>query len=266
MMLLHEQFLYCKKWEFFLPGRVNQDCLENFFGTVRATQSKPSALEFKNIIKTLSVNQYMKHLTTGSYDQDNSTLMVDFLETIDQIPKPEPVLESFPECPMWVLNQKGNPNMVKYELMSLYNTAGYLISTIIKNKYKKCDDCIKQLGSYEPIQNEFSRLQNLKQFKGFGNQQSGLFYVNDKTFTLFRQLENVFRYFADLNLLFKHNIKEHLEIQMSRIPNMFPSCHSIQKRMITNFVTFRLKIYSKRKTRNGITNYASNSMNEQSFV
>lgn len=268
MLLLHEQFLYTKKWDFFLPGRVNQDCLENFFGTVRASQAKPSALDFKNTIKSLSVCQYMKNLKEGSYDRDDCSYMTEFLEIVNQAPKEQPfTTTSLPECPMWVLNQINNSKLVKYELMTLYNTAGYIVNTIIKNNFKKCNLCVETLGSYVPVKSEYSRFQMLKQFKGIGHQESNkLFYVNENTFCFFRKLENIFRYFADLNLLFTGNIKDHLVIQMLRIPEIFPACHSIQKRLITNFVVFRLRIYGKRKIRNGMTNFASNSMNEQSLV
>lgn len=66
--------------------------------------------------------------------------MAEFLQQINRIPEETSVpVIILPKCPEWRLNKVENSKMVNYELMVLYNTAGYLINCIIKNKFKICD-------------------------------------------------------------------------------------------------------------------------------
>lgn len=264
MIEIHEYYLFTKKFSFFLPGRINQDTLENFFGTVRSKQSKPSALDFKNILKSISVCLYMKKTDNGSYDNDDRFYMKGFLELLKNQPKiVEPKLD-LPPCPAWVYKQK----ILKYELMSLYNISGYLVKTIKNNNFKSCHVCLNELGSYTPSSLEYARFQLLKARHILSNSSSNsskLFYVNESTFDFFQKMENVFRFYDEKDLLYTNNVKQELFNQMSKIDIRLSDCHGIKNRLINNFIVFRLRISAKRKIRTGINNYASNSMNEKSM-
>lgn len=259
MIEIHEHYLFTKKFSFFLPGRINQDTLENLFGTVRSKQSKPSALDFKNILKSISVCLYMKKTDNGSYDNVDRFYMKGLLELLKNQPKKIEVETSLPPCPAWVY-VAANRKIPKYELVSLYNISGYIVQTIKKNRFKSCNNCLNELGSYTPSSSEYARFQLFKTRYILPNSTSGkLFYVNDKTFDFFQNMENVFRYYSDKDLLYTNNIKQELCNMMSKINIDLSECHGMKKRLINNFVIFRLRIFSKRKIRNGITNYASNS-------
>lgn len=268
MLEIHEQYLYVKKFSFFLPGRINQDTLENFFGVVRSKMSKPSAFDFKNILKSISVCLYMKKTGThtGSYDEDDRFYMKGFLECIKNSPKENMDTEKLPPCPTWALTQANNSKMLKYETMALYNISGYIVNIINKNRFKSCKECISCLGSYVPSKTEFSRYQFLKSKTLRSCNSQKLFYVNDKSFQFFRKMENVFRFYSEKELLYSGNVKDGLFNEMSKISEDFLDCHKIKNRIINNFIVFRLRIHSKRKIRSGINNYSSNSMNETSMT
>lgn len=119
----------------------------------------------------------MKNTENGSYDKDDGYFMTEFLDLMKNIPKEPTPINILPDCPEWRLNKIENIKILNYELMILYNTAGYIINCIIKNNFKSCDNCIQQLGSYVPVKTKYARFQNLKHFKGMGNQKSQkLFY------------------------------------------------------------------------------------------
>lgn len=190
MLEIHEIYLFVKKFSFFLPGRINQDTLEHFFCTVRSKQSKPSALDFKNILKTISVCLYMKKTGHGSYDEDDRFYMKGFLGLIKNPPKIEEVVK-LPPCPAWVYTQ--STNLVKYEMMALYNVSGYLVNKIKKNKFKSCAECLKKLGSLKPSSSPYARFQFLKTRSLTSSTTSQkLFYVNDDTFEFFTKMEHIF--------------------------------------------------------------------------
>lgn len=265
MMEIHEQYLYVKKFSFFLPGRINQDTLENFFGVVRSKMSKPSAFDFKNILKSISVSLYMKKTGshTGSYDEDDRFYMKGFLESIKNSPKENMETTKLPPCPAWVFTQANNSKMLRYETMALYNISGYIVNKINKNRFKSCKECISSLGSYIPSRTEYSRYQLLKAKTLRSSNSQKLFYVSEKSFQFFRKMENVFRFYSEKDLLFNGNVKDGLFKQMSKISEEFLDCHKIKNRIINNFIVFRLRINSKRRLRTGINNYSSNSMNEK---
>ena len=54
--------------EFLLTARLTQDCLENLFSTIRLKSSVPSPIEFRNSLKIVTVAQFLKTATRGSYN------------------------------------------------------------------------------------------------------------------------------------------------------------------------------------------------------
>lgn len=67
--------------QFLMTSRLTQDCLENLFSTVRLKTATPSPVEFRNSLKIILVAQFLKTPTTSSYDVDESTYLINYLES-----------------------------------------------------------------------------------------------------------------------------------------------------------------------------------------
>ncbi|KAL5246397.1 hypothetical protein ACI65C_013805 [Semiaphis heraclei] len=63
-------YLDDKGFNFILTSRFTQDCLENVFSIMRTKNIVPNALQVKNNLKLLSVSQYLKDISKGSYNED----------------------------------------------------------------------------------------------------------------------------------------------------------------------------------------------------
>lgn len=70
------------QFQFVLMGRFTQDCLENFFSSVRANSPRTTALSFKTALKLISVSHFIK-TTKGNYDVDDRNY-VSILELVRQ--------------------------------------------------------------------------------------------------------------------------------------------------------------------------------------
>lgn len=77
---LTKYLLDVEKFEFVLTGRFTQDCLENLFSVVRSKHVIPTALQFKNDLKLITILQYMKNVGSASYEQDDREFFSEFLD------------------------------------------------------------------------------------------------------------------------------------------------------------------------------------------
>lgn len=71
---LQALFLLDNNYKFLLTARFTQDCLENLFSCVRSIQKVPTALQFKQNLKTICVAQYFTDVGKGSYDKSSVIL------------------------------------------------------------------------------------------------------------------------------------------------------------------------------------------------
>jgi hypothetical protein len=74
MYLVH-YFVIEKKYDFLFTGNLTQCCLENIFSVVRSKHPVPTALQFKQELKLLSVSQYLKSIKNSSYDDAKVSLL-----------------------------------------------------------------------------------------------------------------------------------------------------------------------------------------------
>lgn len=236
---IQNEFLNNKAYTFLLTSRFTQDCLENLFGCVRAKQVIPTALQFKNNLKLISVSQYLKDVTNSSYDKDDREFLSGFL---DIIPKTSPKINYSPvQLPRDIPDNIQLLNLS--EKNSLYHIAGYIIHSI-KKTTKTCNNCILAVGStnFKKSTENISKLMRLKAFK-----KDTLFYCNMVTFIFFCEMESIFRKFYDIVSV--QNI-DLMSFYVEKIVNncMFNDlCHNLKYKIIKRFVVFRLKIASKKK-------------------
>lgn len=67
-----------RHYDFFLPSRLTQDCIENLFSLVRMKNVIPNALQFKNNLKLISISQYMKSISNSNYEHDDREFFLIF--------------------------------------------------------------------------------------------------------------------------------------------------------------------------------------------
>ncbi|XP_055535309.1 uncharacterized protein LOC129724430 isoform X2 [Wyeomyia smithii] len=78
MIRIQEFLLSHKGFDFFLGGRLTQDCVENVFSQLRSRQMRPNALQIKDSLKLLAVSQYLNDIAETSYEWDNSKWLLEF--------------------------------------------------------------------------------------------------------------------------------------------------------------------------------------------
>jgi hypothetical protein len=81
---LQNLFLNEKKYSFLLTSRFSQDCLENVFSQIRSRHPVPTAIQFKQDLKLLSVFQYldMPFNNNTNYEYDEGAPLTGFLNYI----------------------------------------------------------------------------------------------------------------------------------------------------------------------------------------
>jgi len=80
LSILHVQdvLLNQRVFRFVLTGRFTQDFLENLFSSIRARQSTPHALMFKNFLKVVTIAQYSRVCKGSSYILNEGRFLLDF--------------------------------------------------------------------------------------------------------------------------------------------------------------------------------------------
>lgn len=114
------------------------------------------------------------------------------------------------------------------------------------------------MGSKNVINFSYSKLVKIKSFR-----KSTLFYSISKTFEFLMLLEGIFRTFYDTVSSQNMNLKEFFLKKMtdaSQTVTHILSCHHLKHKIISRFVTFRLKIASKKKISEKAKVFASKSV------
>lgn len=145
-------------------------------------------------------------------------------------------------------------NLSYLESNSLYNIAGYLITSIVKQKQKVCKNCFTKLGGFRSNLNKYSRLTSLKCYK-----TKSLFFINEKTFDFFLKMECIFRtYFPVVYNIKNFDLNQFFIKKFEKIFFHVPDCHCMKLRIIRRFTAFRLKIKSEKLKKN--KHFSSKSM------
>lgn len=144
-------------YKYVLGSRFSQDCIENLFSLIRAKNPTPNALQFQQNLKLIIISQYFKSLDTSNYEKDEGEV-IDVLNT-------SPKKESVETEQTITLTPKNNIIINDIELNILYNTAGYIITSIIKCN-KICVHCLQSVGSYRyDPQQKYSMFVYLRRFR-----------------------------------------------------------------------------------------------------
>lgn len=110
---------------FLLTSRFTQDCLENLFSSVWLRNPVQTPLEFKFALKIISISQFLKVSSVGSYQEDDSEYLAEFL-SVFAIPTVDCDIDSTDIT----LQDPGVPGELQPdELNSLHYLAGYCVKS-----------------------------------------------------------------------------------------------------------------------------------------
>lgn len=144
--------------------------------------------------------------------------------------------------------------MTNVELNILHYISGYIISSIKKN-IKTYRQCISSLGNYKSNLTNYNVLTSLRRYT---TTTDTLFFVNNRTFNFFIEMEKLFRSFiADCT---SKNKREFFISKCQNILFFVPSCHNLKNKIINRFITFRLKINPRTIRAQTLRHYASKTM------
>lgn len=221
-----------RNYSFVLTSRFTQDCIENLFSVLRLKNSTLNALQFKTNLRLTAISHYMKKIPTSNYSYDDREFLPEFLNTIQEIRKQRP--KSFTVEDENKSTHRNICPLTNVELNILHNISGYIISSI-KKSIKTCKQCISSLGSFKCKLRTYNVLTSLRCYK-----TDTLFFVNDRTFNFFIEMEKIFRsYIKDCR---NTNKRQFFVAKCNNISFFVPPCHNLKDTIIKRFITFRLKI------------------------
>lgn len=225
-----------RNYSFVLTSHCTQDCIENLFSVLRLKNCTLNALQFKTNLRLVAISHYMRQVSTSSYSYDEREFLPDFLNTIQEIRKKR--TSSFNVDDEKENIQRNISQLTNVELNILHHISGYIISSIKKN-IKTCNQCISSVGSYKCNLSNYNVLTSLRCYA-----TDTLFFVNDRTFNFFIEMEKIFRsYIKDCT---SKNKREFFVSKCQNISFFVPSCHNLKDNIIKRFITFRLKINPRR--------------------
>ena len=238
--------LLSENYEFVIPGRFSQDCLENLFSSLRIRNPVMNALQFKNNLKLVCVAMYLKTSRGSSYEEDDRNFLLDFMQSINEKKKEKKNIELEGEEQKSSIDVPNIPIKIQrlnnMESNILHNIAGYLIISIVRHNQKVCRNCITELGRFKASFRAYSRFTELKRFK-----DDSLFFVSHVTFQFFIKMECIFRtYFSIVKSIKNLNLHKFFVKKFDKIDLNVPDCHHMKIRLMNRFATFRLKTKSER--------------------
>lgn len=192
---------------------------------------------------------YLKSISKGNYDQDDSEVFSGFLDYIKITPKKKLLALEQSASAAAIIDQIpsfDNDKLIEYnniEMNSLYNLAGYCVNTVQRLTITCCT-CVESAGSKVPSQFKFSRFVRLKCYN-----INTLYFVNKETFSVFLKLENIYRhYYPYFSKMRGINLLQFLFEKFCLVPaDHILNCHLLRKKLFKRFATIRLKLKRKHK-------------------
>lgn len=202
LLELSEFLLKKKGFNFFLAGRLLQDCLENLFSIVRSGNPKKDALQIRDAIKQISISEYMSpQLRHSAYNWSDNEFLSDFLTIVRQVQSEnskqnEQVYESDKQNLDYDLS---GADMSKVTISSreqnvLYKVACYILFKIISCKVKQhCTHCLSfcQLPSNPDQWPSHTKLVRQPNYQY--NCNKSVVHVKEDIYSYFLQMEKYFR-------------------------------------------------------------------------
>lgn len=241
--------------KFFLPGRVLNDAIENFFSCVRLMSKSPTPLQFKRVTKAICITQFLHYSPRGSYEEDDSErFLVDFDDFQTEMSKEidadfeeeQEDLDTIGYEDFEELEKEDYDPDDKAEACALANIAAVMLDKTVKSGKSKCKKCTDAfVTSHEVDQQECNSFLKMKEYK------EGMLTLPSVTANaMFRSAELTFR-FRRVKLLRtnKQVAKKLLEFVLSDFEKEFvgldvPTCHL--KIIFGRFLRSRCHFWAKK--------------------
>ena len=219
--------------DFVMTARLTQDCLENLFSTIRLKTATPSAIEFRNSLKIVTVAQFLKTPKNSSYQLDESTYLGSYLEKAPEIQTIE-LLDNTEE--IVVFDEAKCISLDLCELNSLYYLCGWSLKCV-----PKCEDCVKSTISPSPVPSlsYASDLTERKEYK-----LNALRHPTEKVFLMFNDVEKVFLLWRDTITEVQGDVVAFLygKISSAITDYTFTQCHDVKKLIVMKYLKLRIHI------------------------
>ena len=236
ILCLTAKFIKEEGHKFFLPGRLLNDAIENFFSCVRLMSKSPTPLQFKRVIKAICITQFLHYSPNGSYLEDDSEqFLVDFNDFQTEVSKEIDAdfeeeledLETIGYEDLETLEKEDYDPNDKAEACALANIAAVMLDKTVKSGRSKCKKCTDAFTtSHEVDQQECNSFLRMKEYR------EGLLTLPSVTANaMFHSAELTFR-FKRVQLLRanKQVAKKLLDFVLSDFKTEFdgldiPTCH-----------------------------------------
>lgn len=166
---------------FVLTSRFSQDCLENLFGCIRIKNPVPTALQFKQALKCITVAQFLKCPSHSSYEEDDRAFLAEFLDQ-PSVTKPKTT-----QLEIKMEDVPSFSGLVDAERSSLHDVAGYCVNKVLKRR-KTCSHCVTAVKEVNPKKGLQQTLTTLKQYK-----EGCLVFCTEECWRPFEKAEQLFR-------------------------------------------------------------------------
>lgn len=242
-------------FKYFLTSRTTQDCVENLFSVVRVRSKKPSALQFKQSLRHISVTNFLTKIETSNYEfdkSDNGFSMLDFL--CSKVDKPTACEPQNIDNMLSFSTFKPKAERIPVTVQNhVYYAAGLIIRKVQKFKiFAQCKNCVGLLlctdGTDKPI---YKKLALLKDFK----KKNQLVFPSLPVFKYFIMMEKIIRCLKEQNMLHQPKCSDFfISVMQKQRFDPFAMCHDIKLKISRLYFDHRLKISLKQRNRNKETN------------
>lgn len=241
--------------EFFYPGFITQDALENVFSVIRSVRKMPSPLQFTQQIRAQIISTFTSDKVRGSSYEFNDEFEngnISFLSFIrdnhtSSIQENQEQADIFDELDL--LDKEFDFGFVdldnidhlynEAEINTFYYVVGFLLQKLFKKNFE-CHTCKNELVNQSNIATRFNRLTQLR--KSLNNYD--FLEPSDECFKFHLKMENVFQkiypHFNDVsNTQFKKNFTEFI---LMNIEFWNEHCYLTTEAIVRVFIDFRVYI------------------------
>lgn len=236
-------------------SRFVQDCLENLFSIIRSKQRRPTPLQFKSHLRTITLAQYMMEVKRSSYSNDDREYLSGFMDQVNSINKQQqlsPASSSsdtgkhleFSMVEVSAMAKQTLSTINNAETNAIFHVAGYMMGSVKKNS-TTCSNCLRGCITPIPFDRTFGKFSNLLATM----KKKSFTYASDKNFHFVVCMDYIVQqHFSDRAMVDKTVITSAIKSLMS-LPLDLPSCHNIKMKLVKKFLHFKMKTERIRKTR-----------------
>lgn len=253
ILRLQHVFLIDLGYEILYTSRFNQDCVENLFSIVRSKQRRPTPLQFKSHLRTITLSQYMFEVKNSSYQMDDREYLAGFMDHLKSIELQQsstPDVSTYDADEILDFSKENVSNMAKKilanrsngEANAIFHVAGYVMSKVSKNT---CSHCVQDCVTPVPFHKTYGKFSNLM---ATGRKRSYCF-ASEKIFHFITCMDSIIvENFADQLTCNKSKMLV-AERSLMSLPLEIPNCHNIKMKLVKKYLRFKMHCDRIRKIR-----------------